>query len=105
MRPAVALLLSGCVALTQPYVRTHAMDQQQMQWFEDGPNLVITVGNPTDKRLEIWVVCRADNFLGHTDPWLTVLPPKTETRVMGRVMNRFAYSNPCWVWETSEVQP
>lgn len=92
---ALALLLAGCATSTEPYVRTYVLEPFRPYWFADGPPMVIEVGNRDTKPRDVDVRCQTEE--GETGPWVVHLPAKTVTRVLGQVMNRFAYWSPCWV--------
>ncbi len=87
---AMAFLSVGC-APTEPYVSTRVLGSWAGSWLNDGPDIAITVGNPTPTPRDVTVLC------GNAEPWTVHIPARTETSVIGRVMMRDAWASPCRV--------
>lgn len=88
----IALFLTGC-AEVPIRVSTHAMyqtDAQRIDWFKDGPDLVVTVHNDTDHDILATVEC-----VGSLESWIVKVPAHKERSAIGRVMNKDVMAEPC----------
>ncbi len=83
--------LSGCAAEVRPYARVIEISDYQLDWFSDGPDVVVVVRNPTPRRARLRVLC------GGASPWEVELGPGGEARALGRVVNRDLRAEPCAV--------
>lgn len=95
----LALFASIGCASTAPYTVSvydprDPMDTSRLAWFEDGPDIVLTVRNNTNKNARLAIHCAgADNV------WEVNVPSRGEIRGVGRLMNKDVHANPCQVEE------
>jgi hypothetical protein len=89
-----SLILAGCSS-TVPYVTVQPVGpHDELAWLVDGPDMVITAHNPTDRELHVTLHCVGD---GYVPAMPVVIPARGEWRGMGQVMNRDVHASPCWL--------
>lgn len=86
------VLICGC-APTVPYVTVRSVEAyNRNDFFNDGPEAVITVHNPTNKSLTAILRCVGDTY---TPVMPVSLPAHKEWSAFGQVMAKDLHANPC----------
>lgn len=91
------LSLSACVHSnlhSKPYVSLRTTEDYRLYWFHDGPNLVVTVRNPTTEHVRVALCCAVHG--GST--WYPLsLNAGEEFSAFMQLSNADIYTDPCWL--------
>lgn len=88
---AILAAFSGCA--TGVRVWSHPLydnSHQPLEWFADGPNMVLTVENPTDHDIIAVVEC-----LGAPAQWIVPVKAHGFRSALGQLLNRDTAGDAC----------
>lgn len=94
--------LFGCAGPQMPYITSRIVgsSEYRFDYASDGPDIAITVHNPSSASAEVTVRCLSDRLPGPR--WVVIVPAGGQVTGLGRVMSRYSLTDPCWV---SDIGP